>query len=101
VFLANRPAIEERFARIAKSFDIEGGFDGFIGWVLEFREKLFVANTLADLGVDESRIGELAVKAEADPSTGGNPLPFKAANFEALFRAAIRGDLEAAKGAGS
>lgn len=97
VFVANRSAIEERFARLAKVLDIDGGFDGFIGWVLEFRGKLFVANSLGDLGVDEGKIAEMAVKAEADPSTGGNPLPFKAADFETLFRAAIRGDLDAAK----
>lgn len=98
VFLANRRAIEERFARLAGAFDIEGGFDGFVDWVLEFREKLHVAHTLGELGVDETMIDEMAEKAERDPSTGGNPLPFKAADFAKLFRAAIRGDLDAARG---
>lgn len=100
VLVANRPAIEERFAHVAEHFGISGGFDGFVGWVQEFREKLFVPNTLADLGVDEARIGEMAAKAERDPSTGCNPLPFKAAEFERLFRAAISGDLDAARLAG-
>jgi alcohol dehydrogenase len=98
VLVANRPAIEERFAAIARSFDIDGGFDGFIDWVLAFRESLFVPHSLGDLGVDDSRIDELAEKAERDPSTGGNPLPFKAADFARLFRAAIAGDLDAARG---
>lgn len=97
VLVANRPAIEERFARLAKSFDIDGGFDGFVDWVLEFRTKLFVAHSLGDLGVDDKRIGELSEKAERDPSTGGNPVPFKAKDFEKLFRAAIAGDLDAAR----
>lgn len=97
VFLANRPAIEERFARIAKSFDIDGGFDGFIEWILAFRAKLFVADTLAELGVDETKIDEMAEKAERDPSTGGTPLPFKAEDFASLFRASIRGDLDEAR----
>ncbi|RXF68548.1 iron-containing alcohol dehydrogenase [Hansschlegelia zhihuaiae] len=98
VFIRNRPAIEERFARLAKSFDIEDGFDGFIEWVLAFRAKLHVADTLAELGVDEARIDEMAEKAERDPSTAGNPLPLKAPDFAQLFRAAIRGDLDAARG---
>jgi len=98
VLLANRPAIEERFARLATSFDIEGGFDGFVEWVLAFREKLHVAHSLGDLGVDDARIDELADKAERDPSTGGNPIPFKAPDFARLFRAAIAGDLDAARG---
>lgn len=97
VLVANRPAIEERFSRLAKSFDIDGGFDGFIEWILQFRRDLFVAHSLAELGVDDRNIAELAAKAEADPSTGGNPIPLKAADFEKLFRAAISGDLDAAR----
>ena len=97
VFVANRPAIEMRFAHIAEHFGIPGGFDGFIDWILEFREKLFVAHSLAELGVDDSKLDEMAEKAERDPSTGGNPLTFKAADFAKLFRAAIAGDLDAAK----
>jgi len=97
VFLANRPAIEERFGHLARSFEIAGGFDGFIDWVLRFRQELHVPHSLGELGVGEDRIDELAEKAERDPSTGGNPLPFKAADFARLFRAAIRGDLDAAR----
>ncbi|WP_026363114.1 iron-containing alcohol dehydrogenase [Methylopila sp. M107] len=97
VLLANRPAIEERFTKLARSFEIDGGFDGFIEWVLQFRRDLFVAHSLSELGVDDRNVAELAVKAEADPSTGGNPVPMKAADFEKLFRAAISGDLDAAR----
>ena len=97
VLVANRPAIEERFTKLARSFEIEGGFDGFIEWILQFRRDLFVAHSLAELGVDDRNIAELARKAEADPSTGGNPVPMKAAEFEKLFRAAIAGDLDAAR----
>jgi alcohol dehydrogenase len=97
VLLANRPAVEERFSRLAAMLDIPGGFDGLLDWTLAFRKELGVVHTLGELGVDEERIDELAEKAERDPSTGGNPLPFKAADFARLFRAAIRGDLDAAR----
>jgi alcohol dehydrogenase class IV len=97
VLLANRPAIEERFGRLARTLEIDGGFDGVIDWVLSFRRDLFVAHSLADLGVDVSRIDELAEKAERDPSTSGNPVPMKAADFARLFHAAISGDLDSAR----
>ena len=52
-------------------------------------------HTLAELGVEEASVDELAEKAERDPSTGGNPVPMKVDGFETLIRAAIRGDLAA------
>ena len=57
------------------------------------RSRLFVPNTLADLGVEEARIDELAEKAQRDPSTGGNPVAMTVDGFKTLIRASIRGDL--------
>jgi alcohol dehydrogenase class IV len=95
VLVLNRPAIEEKMAVVARVLDLpERGFDAVLKWLLEFREALGVPHTLAELGVEESRAAELAEHAERDPSTGGNPVPLKAADFETLIRAAIRGDLE-------
>jgi alcohol dehydrogenase class IV len=95
VLVLNRPAIEEKMAVVARVLDLpERGFDAVLTWLLEFREALGVPHTLAELGVEESRAAELAEHAERDPSTGGNPVPLKAADFETLIRAAIRGDLE-------
>lgn len=94
VMLWNRPAIEDRMDAIARLLDLPGrGFDGVLAWILQLRQDLGIANSLADLGVDESRIAELAVQAERDPSTGGNPRPMVAKDFEPVIRAAIRGDL--------
>lgn len=94
VMLWNRPAIEDRMDAIARLLDLPGrGFDGVLAWILQLRQDLGIANSLADLGVDESRIAELAVQAERDPSTGGNPRPMAAKDFEPVIRAAIRGDL--------
>ncbi|MQT11362.1 iron-containing alcohol dehydrogenase [Segnochrobactrum spirostomi] len=94
VMLWNRPAIEDRMDAIARLLDLPGrGFDGVLAWILQLRQDLGIANSLADLGVDESRIAELAVQAERDPSTGGNPRPMVAKDFEPVILAAIRGDL--------
>ncbi|MDX6805660.1 iron-containing alcohol dehydrogenase [Terrihabitans rhizophilus] len=95
VLVLNRPAIEEKMAVVARVLDLpERGFDAVLKWLLEFRKALGVPHTLAELGVEESRAAELAEHAERDPSTGGNPVPLTAADFETLIRAAIRGDLE-------
>ena len=49
--------------------------------------------TLAEIGVGIEHAAKLAPEAFADPSTGGNPLPMKAEDFERLYRACIAGEL--------
>ncbi len=94
VLAFNRAAVEDRMALVARVLDLKTpGFDGVMEWLLAFRKQLGVPHTLADLGVGEDKIAELAEHAERDPSTGGNPVPMKAKDFEVLIRAAIRGDL--------
>jgi alcohol dehydrogenase class IV len=94
VLAFNRAAIEERMAYLAAALGLPGGdFDALIEWLLAFRASLHVPNTLADLGVEEARAGELAAKALPDPSTGGNPLPMTEDDFRRVIIAAIHGDL--------
>lgn len=96
----NRPAIEERMVTLARILDLpmgDGpgrGTDAVIAWILAFREELGIPHTLAELGVPEDRIAELAVQAERDPSTGTNALPMTVADFERLILAAIRGTVD-------
>ncbi|MBC8048790.1 MAG: iron-containing alcohol dehydrogenase [Chitinophagales bacterium] len=94
VMAFNRPAIEDKMARVAQTLDLPGGnFDAVMDWLITLRRDLLVPHTLGELGVSEDRLDELAAKAEADPSTGGNPVPMTAAEFKTVIRAAIRGDL--------
>jgi alcohol dehydrogenase class IV len=94
VLAFNRAAIDDKLVRIARTLELPGrGYHAVLDWLLAFRRDLHIPHTLAELGVSEDRLWELAVKAEADPSTGGNPVPMKAADFEKVIRAAIRGDL--------
>ena len=94
VLQANREAIEERLARAADYLRLEnGGFDDFLQWVLELRSGLEIPHGLADIGIDDreaERIGEMAV---ADPSAGGNPIPFDAEAYSRIFRDAVHGRL--------
>jgi alcohol dehydrogenase len=90
----NRAAIGEQMEHVAIALRLPGkGLDAVLDWLIGMRGRLYVPNTLADLGVEEARIGELAEKAQRDPSTGGNPLPMTEDGFQILIRAAIRGDL--------
>ncbi len=90
----NRAAIDGRMEDLANALRLPGkGLDAVLDWLIDMRSRLYVPNTLADLGVEEARIDELAEKAQRDPSTGGNPVPMTVDGFKTLIRAAIRGNL--------
>jgi alcohol dehydrogenase class IV len=88
----NRPAIEERLARLAGYLGLDDrSYDGFLSWVLDLRREIGIPHTLAELGVDDSRLDELVPMAVADPSTPGNPIPIGDAELRAMFIDAIEG----------
>jgi alcohol dehydrogenase class IV len=88
----NRAAIEERLARLAGYIGLEeASFEGFLAWTLELRRRLGIAHSLAEIGVSSSDLGRIATMAEADPSAGGNPLPFDAAAARQVLEAAMAG----------
>jgi alcohol dehydrogenase len=90
----NRAAIGGRMDELANALRLPGdGLDAILDWLIGLRRQLYVPNTLADLGVEEARIDELAEKAQRDPSTGGNPVAMTVDGFRTLIRASIRGDL--------
>lgn len=94
VLARNRAAIAEKMARTARYLGLEGGsFEAFLAWVLALRRELKIPHTLAELGVDEKRVPELAKMAAEDPNNGGNPVPLAAADYVPLFADAIRGRL--------
>jgi len=78
VLAFNRPAVEERIARLAAYLGIKGGFDGFARAVLKLRKELNVPHTLPglvkDLSMDKARKTLIADMAIVDPTAGGNPV---------------------------
>ena len=95
VMVHNREAIAAGMQHLARVLDLpQAGFDGVLGWVLEFRQALGIPPTLAQIGVDTHNAAVIGVEAAADPSAGGNPLPLDAATLERIFRAAVAGDLK-------
>ena len=94
VLVHNTSAVGERLAALARYLDLPTkSAEGVIEWVLKLRKELGIPHTLKEIGVDEDVIAEAAPMAEHDPSTGGNPRPVKAADFEVLYRKAIRGQM--------
>lgn len=88
----NRGAIGERLGRLAGYVGLEdASFAGFLAWIIELRRRLGIPHTLAQLGVSAADLERIAIMAEADPSAGGNPLPFDSAAARAVLEAAMTG----------
>ena len=92
VLAFNRPAIEGRIARLAAFIGLaEPGFDGFMQFVLDLRARIGVPHTLAGLGVDGARAGEIADMAVIDPTAPGNPVPLTVEAARRIFASALAG----------
>ena len=91
VLRANREAIEERIVALARWLDIDGGFDGFVRYVLDTRRELGIPETLPALGVEAPDIARVAAMAVKDPSASGNPVPMTVAGCERLLQEALEG----------
>ncbi len=87
----NRPAVEDRLARAAAYIGLDRSFDAFKAWVLALRAEIGIPHTLEGLGIDDSRLDEIAAKAVVDPTAGGNPVKLTEEGAKAIFRAAMRG----------
>jgi alcohol dehydrogenase class IV len=94
VLAHNRAAVEDRLAALARYLDLPGhSATSVIDWTLALRKRIGIPQTLKEIGVDTDIIPEAADMAEHDPSSGGNPVPMKARDYEGLYRKAIAGTL--------
>lgn len=94
VLKANRHAIDERIERCARYMGLDdASFNGFLNWVLEMRKRLGIPHSLSEIGINSYDAVKVGQMASEDPSAGGNPIPFTADQYSAIFTAAIRGDL--------
>ncbi len=89
----NRDAIEAKIERLAGWLGIEGGFAGFLDFVLRFRRDLGIPHTLDKIGVDDARFAEMAAMAVEDPTAGGNPRALTEADALDLYQRASDGRL--------
>jgi len=94
VLQANRSAIEKDITWLANALELDGGFDGFLRWVLALREDVGIAGNLAAIDIDTERAELVGKMATEDPSAGGNPISFTASEYSEIFERAVRGDLQ-------
>ena len=93
VVKANRRKIERDIERAAAYLGIKGGFDGFLRWILALRKEIGIPHTLAEIGIDTSRLDQVAAMAVKDPSAGGNPIAFTEKQYRALAKRCVTGEL--------
>lgn len=90
---ANRRKVDKDVERAAAYLGITGGFDGFLEWILALRKEVGIPHTLAEIGIDTTRLDEVAAMAIRDPSAGGNPIAFTEKQYKALAKKCVAGDL--------
>jgi len=81
----NRPEIETRLDQAAAYLGIEGGYEGFVGFVKSLCKELSIPEKLSDMGAKTDQLDRLVELALSDPSCGGNPRELTAENIRALF----------------
>ncbi len=101
VLAHNRPAIEEKVARLSaylglaeNAADTAAGFQAFLDWTLELRRQFDIPNTLDELGVEAGDLDRLAEMAAADPTAGTNPVPLDVAKLRRMLDDAFEGTLD-------
>jgi len=91
VLAFNRPAIEGKIDRLAAWLGIDGGFDGFMKYILDLRSDLGIAHTSKEIGIDDAQTERMAAMAVVDPTAGGNPIPLTEEICCGLYRRALAG----------
>lgn len=95
VLLKNRAAINSQMAHLARYLELDGGdFDAVLSYIITLRNHIGIPNDLHSIGIDDSRIDEIATQAVQDPSAAGNPIPFTQPQYAALLHDAIHGKLD-------
>jgi len=93
VLAFNRPAIEDRIARLAGYLRLAPTFHAFLAWILELRAEIGIPHTLAALNVEAAQFGHMSRMAVNDPTAGGNPVPLDEATCRQLYANALSGTL--------
>ncbi|SDI10289.1 hypothetical protein SAMN05216603_12145 [Pseudomonas benzenivorans] len=94
VLQANQSGIGPQMERLARYLNLaKPGFAGVLDWVLQLRSEIGIPHSLSEIGIDDTRIDQVGLMAEADPSAGTNPVGFSASEYSQLFGRALRGQL--------
>jgi len=94
VMQANKPAIANKVVPLARLMGLAAAdFNGLLDWVLEFRSRLKIPHTLAEIDLNEDQADLMGELASADPVAGGNPIALEVADYQRIFRNAVNGTI--------
>ncbi len=85
----NYAAAPNKFDALAHACGVAGGGKAFVGWLRTLRASIGITGGLAAHGVTPGHLPRLVQIATADICHQTNPQPCTAADFEALFKAAM------------
>ena len=90
----NRIAIEDKMGRLGRYLGFSvANYDGVMTWVLGLRNAFDIPHTAAELGVEESRLDELAEMAANDPTAPTNPIPAGISEMKQMYEASMVGTI--------
>ena len=92
VIAANRPAIDNDAAALARMLGVGDQVDDLMAWVLDLRAEVGIPMSLAEAGVPADDIDRVSQMAVEDPSAATNPVAFTAGDYGAILRQALAGD---------
>jgi alcohol dehydrogenase class IV len=95
VLTFNRNVIEDKIIKVCDYLELkERTFNGFIDWVLKFRQDLNIPHKLSDViqekDLDLERLSKMALE---DPSTGGNPKKLSFEDMKIMYTHSMSGKL--------
>ena len=94
VMQANRAAIADKVIPLARLMGLASAdFDGLLNWVLNFRSRLKIPHTLAEIDLNEDQAELMGELAHADPVAGGNPIALEVADYQQIYRNAVNGKI--------
>ena len=85
----NMEAVPAKFDELAHVCGVAGGGKAFVPWLRELKAAIGIEGPLSRHGVKVEQLPRLVEIASADICHQTNPRPCAAADFEALFKAAI------------
>jgi hypothetical protein len=85
----NQEAVPAKFDELAHVCKVAGGGRAFVPWLRQLKRSVGITGGLAAHGVKPEHLPRLVEIATADICHQTNPRPCSAADFEALFKAAM------------
>ncbi len=85
----NHEAVPQKFDELAHAAQVSGGGYAFIAWLKHLKGQIGITGGLAARGVTEGLLPQLVPLADKDFTSGTNPRPATAVDYERLFRAAM------------